>query len=336
MNSIEKYLNICTSVINNPNIKVIYNEATIIIYNSEYKEEYYCKVLDNIVTENNLKLLFYYKNIYKHQNCKLLFLTHNLNSNLINEIIQNNIEFIDTSGNMYLNNILLHIKVKGQKKVNAFNDKFKINDNSLKLIYVLLKYPDILKDSIKNISNFVRLNYEIVRNNLEKLTTLEYLIKINNKFVINNYIGLLELWQIEYYSKQRHLLFRGEYCCVFSDDIPIINEKIIEYSKNKEYLIGGELGVNILLGKDIKNCNSVIYYNNYASYKKIATELKLKPNSNGNIYFINNPYNYPTWNTYKYYIADPILLYSELIITNYDNIELIDEFCNMYINEIVI
>ena len=117
-------------------------------------------------------------------------------------MIKENIEFIDTTGNIFINNSSVYILIQnnlGQRKGSASFPK--ITTSTLKVAFALLQDPNILKDqsNIEKIASIAGVDRQTVKRSLESLYKLDYLQRQEGgKFRLRNYSKLLERWEVGY------------------------------------------------------------------------------------------------------------------------------------------
>ncbi|MCW9682619.1 type IV toxin-antitoxin system AbiEi family antitoxin [Dolichospermum planctonicum UHCC 0167] len=246
---------------------------------------------------------------------RTLLITNALSDAVMDSLLENNIEFIDTTGNIYLNNSSLYILVRSsltQRK------KSKITTSTLKVAYALLQDPSILQyPTLEVISNVAGVDYQTVKRSLETLYQLNYLQRQRNGiYRIENYTKLLERWEMGYIENLRPQLLIGTFSHRenINIDFNYISEQILEIAQNQEIIIGGELGAAILTGY-LKPINMTIHIPEEYNYRTITTMLRLKPDPKGNIIILKQ---FGNKNQTKYYlpepVADPLLIHAELCL----------------------
>jgi len=125
------------------------------------------------------------------------------------------VQFIDTAGNMYINNFPLYIFIKGNKPIDTFTKNraaraFK--PAGLKMIFALLKNQDLIKKPYRDIANGADVALGTVGwviNDLKKLGFLVDMGKMGKKLI--NLDRLFNRWCIEYIERLRPKLFIGRF-----------------------------------------------------------------------------------------------------------------------------
>ena len=141
---------------------------------------------------------------------RTLLITNALSDAVMDSLLENNIEFIDTTGNIYLNNSSLYILVRSsltQRK------KSKITTSTLKVAYAILQDPYILQyPTLEMIVNVAGVDSKTVKRSLETLYQLNYLQRQRNgTYRIENYTKLLERWEMGYIENLRPELLIGTF-----------------------------------------------------------------------------------------------------------------------------
>ncbi|MDB9473545.1 type IV toxin-antitoxin system AbiEi family antitoxin [Dolichospermum circinale] len=244
---------------------------------------------------------------------RTLLITDALSDEVLDLLLENNIEFIDTTGNIYLNNSSLYILVRSSS---TQRKKSKITSSTLKVAYAILQDPYILQyPTLEMIVNVAGVDSKTVKRSLETLYQLNYLQRQRNgTYRIENYTKLLERWEMGYIENLRPELLIGTFSTRENIDFNYISEQILEIAQNQEIIIGGELGAAILTGY-LKPINMTIHIPEEYNYRTITTMLRLKPDPKGNIIILKQ---FGNKNQTKYYlpepVADPLLIHTELCL----------------------
>jgi hypothetical protein len=135
---------------------------------------------------------------------------------------------------------------------------------------------------------------------------------------IISYIKLLERWELGYAERLRAKLLIKTYSSIGKQNLSEIEGLIKTYASEYKYLIGGELAASIITTY-LRPISVVLHLNKETIdyHREIAVLLKLKPNPEGNITFLQNIGDY---GGYEYgeltkNIIDPLLIHAELVRT---------------------
>lgn len=246
---------------------------------------------------------------------RTLLITDTLSDEVLDLFLENNIEFIDTTGNIYLNNSSLYILVRSSStQSKKLLSASKITTNTLKVAYAILQDPYILQYPTLEM-NVAGFDSKTVKSSLETLYQLNYLQRQRNgTYRIENYTKLLERWEMGYIENLRPELLRGTFSTRENIDFNDISKQIREIARNQKIIIGGELGAAILTGY-LKPINMTIHIPEEYNYRTITTMLRLKPDPKGNIIILKQ---FGNNNQAKYdsseFVADPLLIHAELCL----------------------
>jgi hypothetical protein len=244
---------------------------------------------------------------------RTLLITNALSDAVMDSLLENNIEFIDTTGNIYLNNSSLYILVRSsltQRK------KSKITTSTLKVAYAILQDPYILQyPTLEMIVNVAGVDSKTVKRSLETLYQLNYLQRQRNgTYRIENYTKLLERWEMGYIENLRPELLRGTFSTRENIHFNDISKQILEIAQNQKIIIGGELGAAIITGY-LKPISMTIHIPEEYNYRAITAMLRLTPDPKGNITILKQ---FGNKNQSKYSlsepVADPLLIHAELCL----------------------
>jgi hypothetical protein len=248
---------------------------------------------------------------------RTLLITDTLCDEVVDLLLENNIEFVDTTGNIYLNNSSLYILVRSSSiQCKKLLSAPQITTSTLKVAYAILGDPSILQyPTLEMIVNVAGVDSKTVKRSLETLYRLNYLQRQRNgRYRIENYIKLLERWEMGYIENLRPELLIGTFSIKENVNIDFndISKQIREIARNQKIIIGGELGAAIFTDY-LKPISMTIHIPEEYNYRVITTMLRLKPDPKGNIIILKQ---FGNQNQTKYHlpepVADPLLIHAEL------------------------
>ncbi|MGM3308805.1 type IV toxin-antitoxin system AbiEi family antitoxin [Anabaena sp. WFMT] len=340
---LEELPQIETTTIIEPFLEKILADGLLTIYTPHNKIQYLVEIkapitLDTV--DSNINYIHHLKEKLSNDQ-RTLLITDSLSDAVLDSLLENNIEFIDTTGNIYLNNSSLYILVRSSStQSKKFLSAPKITTSTLKVAYALLQDPSILqyhnfdydleqivnvpgidytdytivKHSIlKIIANAASVDYETVKCSLETLYQLNYLQRQRSgTYRIENYTKLLERWEMGYIENLRPELLIGTFSPRENIDFKDISDRILAIAQNQKIIIGGELGAAIFTGY-LKPISMTIHIPEEENYRVITTMLRLKPDPKGNIIIFKQfgNKNQPQYPSSKP-VADPLLIHAEL------------------------
>lgn len=222
----------------------------------------------------------------------------------------NNINYLDTSGNAYIYTKKLRIYIDGKKKSKneTNNSGSKIfQEAGLKLLYVLLTNQEASKFSLRELAAKSGIALGSVSNIMKELQEENFIIKTSKERKIKNREELLQKWVAAYNEVLKPKLFRKTY--QIKNGIEVLKNNEI-----KSFQIGGELAAaeitNYLIPKEFE-----IYYSD--ELIDLAKEFKLIPDPNGNLKIYNKFWVENSDEVYQR-LTSNLIIYADLMGTNND------------------
>lgn len=316
-------------------------DGELIISTSDKTAHYICEIKTGITNEIVEQVAEYFANLGKRLNDKQrpLLVTRNLSSLVVDQLIERNIEFIDVDGNIYLNSPEIYIVIRNQTSKESINKPLEITSAVLQVMYALLSYPNILiGNNENNIAFLSGVSPQTVKSILKKLQELKYIRRSQGEYEIISHIKFLERWELGYAERLRAKLLIKTYSSIGKQNISEIEGLIKTYASEFKYFIGGELAASIITTY-LRPISVVLHLNKETIdyHREIAVLLKLKPNPEGNITFLQNIGDY---GDYEYgglakNIINPLLIHAELVRTGDSRLkETADLIFDKYIEEI--
>lgn len=245
-----------------------------------------------------------------------------------NEFKKNNINYLDIAGNTYIKQNKLFIYISGQKAKNLAktNQARAFQESGIKLIFNLLRKPDNLQLTYRELSELAGISIGSVSNVMRELEDLNFILRTNKKCILKNPRDLLERWIIAYHDvlrprivkKRMHFEFAGDY--LSWTNLPLGQSK-------KTFLWGGEPAAAILT-KNLRPEIFSIY--TQENWQVVAKELRLIPDESGkfeilDIFWKSDPGK-------KQILSPSLLIYADLIGSGIErNIQIAD---NIFENEL--
>jgi len=245
-----------------------------------------------------------------------LLITHGLSNIVIDQLIENDIEFVDADDNLYLNCEEVYVLVRRHYPNINKKKAVEITAAALQVMYVLLQEPDIALGDSRAwvISQRAGVSPKTVKNTLEKLIELGYIAKSNQDgYEVVDYLKLLERWELGYSERLRAKLFLGSFKPIGLSSFRGVGYKIINNQETLGYLIGGELAA-ALVTDYLQPTSATLHVADEAHTRKVAVALKLKPDPDGEIVFLKSfgDYNLSDKDLTSELIH-PLLVHAELV-----------------------
>ncbi|MGB3345800.1 MAG: type IV toxin-antitoxin system AbiEi family antitoxin [Candidatus Humimicrobiia bacterium] len=176
---------------------------------------FYAEVKTNI-TKAGIGLILLQKAKFPYQ---ILLVTRYVTTQMAEWLKQDNIQFIDTAGNTYINQPPLYIFVKGNKPLDIFCHaplKRAFRPTGLRVIYAFLCNPGLENKTYRNIAEVADVALGTVSWIIRDLKEMGYLLDMGKRgYKLIKKEDLLNRWVINYPEKLRPKLvlghFRGPY-----------------------------------------------------------------------------------------------------------------------------
>lgn len=265
-------------------------DGELIISTSNKTANYICEIKTGITSDLVDQVVEYFDNLGKRLNGKQrpLLITRNLSTQVIDQLLERNIEFIDAKGSVYLNSSDIYIIVRNQTLKENTNKSLEITDTVLQVIYFILKEPSIIA-SDKNYWDINRhlvggITSETLKNTLEKLEKLDYIKRTHKGYEIIDYVKLFERWELGYAEILHSKLLIEKFRYIGSRNFSDIEDKLKLNAHKRNYLIGGELAASIMT-QYLRPVGAILYISKTFNYLELAVDIRLKPDPDGNIEF---------------------------------------------------
>lgn len=319
--------------------KTILADGQLILHTPQATVEYICEIKSHITRETIKDVVEYFTYFRERLDTsqKPLLITENLSNQSVEDLLKKDIEFIDVTGNIYLNSSSFYLLVRRPSLLvkNSLKDSYKITNSVSKIIFALLNSPKILQssyyiDELIKITQMSKLSIKIA---LHKLHDLNYIEKKREKYEILDYLKLLERWELVYTETLRSQLFIDTFTHIKNVPFSDISELLIKNANDLGYLIGGELGA-ALATSYLHPITATLHVPE--NYTRIFVDLKLKPSSTGEITFLKKWTSLDVWknsdNIKNSNLADPLLIHAELMMSKDERLrETADIIFNKYI-----
>lgn len=260
-------------------------DGELIISTSYKTANYICEIKTGITNDIVEQVAEYFANLGKRLNDKQrpLLVTRNLSTEVIDELLKRNIEFIDVNGSVYLNSSGIYMIIRNQENPNR---SLEITVPVLQVIYFILKDPSIIA-SDENYWDINRhlvggITSETLKNTLEKLEKLDYIKRTRKGYEIIDYIELFERWELGYAKRIHSKLLIAKFRPIGNRSFAEIEDELKLNAHKDGYLIGGELAASIMT-QYLRPVGAILYIRKTFDYLPLVVKLRLKPDPDGNI-----------------------------------------------------
>ncbi|MDD3744707.1 MAG: type IV toxin-antitoxin system AbiEi family antitoxin, partial [Lentimicrobiaceae bacterium] len=130
------------------------------------------------------------------------------------QLISEKINFIDTTGNVYIQNNRIHIEITGKKisnKRRSINIRRRINPAAVKFIYLLLKDRNAINKTYRELAKEADIGYGGITQIVSNLKENNFIIEMNNKKKIINKNELFNRWVEGYLDNFAHKNILGRF-----------------------------------------------------------------------------------------------------------------------------
>ncbi|OWY68983.1 hypothetical protein B7486_23110 [cyanobacterium TDX16] len=315
-------------------------DGQIAIHSPQGSVTYVIEIKSNVTSET-ITFVLDYLNVLKQRLTSYyrpLLITEKLSKSVTKRLIQENIEFIDATGNCYLNSPALYLLTSSTPlAIEASTESLEITTSTLQLMYVLLqiKSPKIPKPLFNELAESAGISLKTVKFLLNRLCQLKYLQRQpGDNYWIANYIQLLERWELGYKESLRPKLLLGTYTPLTGRQFSEIVDEIVHYAKDEGYLIGGELGGAIATDY-LHPIGATLHLPEDQNPISLQLKLRLKPERQGTITFVRQFGTRNAWdNSPVPMLADPLLIHAEMMALATD--ERVRETSNRLFNQYLI
>ncbi len=224
-----------------------------------------------------------------------------------NTLVDNEINFIDTAGNVFLANkmdLYIHIETGKSAKSSKAKSNRAFSKSGLKVVYQLLNNKEIVNETYRHIGRVSKVSIDTVGKVFKDLLQNHYLIRIDsNTYKLTNSEKLIAEWTVFFNKilrpklKQRNFSLRNK---SFQELVRILPHNTI----------GGDLAGEILSNHLI--AESAICYIDGSSIE-FAKKFGLIPNPNGEVQLMEKFWEGEVGNKTKAPIVSPLLVYADLM-----------------------
>ncbi|WP_017662347.1 type IV toxin-antitoxin system AbiEi family antitoxin [Baaleninema simplex] len=296
-------------------------DGSLRIKTSQQSIDYICEIKTHLTYDSIEAISEYFKNLSFRLKDEVspLLITSDLSNLVAEKLAQNNIEFIDIKGTIYLNRPTFYVFVKNNTVRSQKRKSLNITNSSLQVMYAVLEdwRWTLQPIDVDRVSQLSGVSLKTVKRTLDKLQDLNYIqYGVKTGYKIIDPLKLLERWELGYSESLRNTLMIENFSPIGNRKFFDIAEAIDQFASIHDYLIGGELAA-AKLTKYLRPIHATLHLNPNFNLRKIALDLKLKPDPNGSITFLRNfgePE--PQWSKVfrqEKYIVSPFLIRAELV-----------------------
>jgi hypothetical protein len=297
-------------------------DGQLFIENAQGKAEYIYEIKSDVTRDTIDAVIQYFGSLQQRLpgKTRALLITHQLSDQTVDRLVEKEIEFVDATGNIYLNSPRNYVLVR--RPSDRRSPSTEITSSTIQLMYLLLRDPGCLKlDKLEHkLSELAGMTVGTIQKHLTRLVDRGYLQRKRKGYKIVDYLQLFERWELGYAEVLRSELLIGTFSRVMtSDSDPGAAERAL--LKHPEILVGGEGGASAIM-RDFRSPYLTLHLPNELT-PLILVDFKLRPNPNPNgevtllrMFGVDNGYPYDSLTGGNFNYADPLLIHSELSLSH--------------------
>jgi len=275
----------------------------------------YVYLKKSLLNNANLQIaIAHLKSLASYLGLKPLLVSKHISDSLMQKLIDLEIEFIDTSGNMYFNGPGVYILIRGNRPSSQKKETSAFTTAGVKVIYTLLCQPQILESTYREIANSAGVALGTANNVIHDLHKSGYLLRQRGgNYCIKDYQKLLSLWEFGYAERLRSKLFIGNFSITKQKTFPEAIPELVEKAHKENYLIGGELAA-LICTNYLRPQSATLHVGE--DYRRTVIGLGLQPNQRGEIKILRTFGTLNGWKDciYSAPLANPLLIRAELLL----------------------
>ena len=239
--------------------------------------------------------------------CSSIFIAKYISADTAKTLKSLRINYLDTSGNCYIQTKDFLIYVSGQKvqRKQKTNQAKAFQESGIKLLFQLLSNPDNLQLSYRKLAELADISVGSVSNIIKELENEHFILKTKTKRILKNKPDLLERWIIAYHDVLRPRLLKKQ--MRFSKKETLSDWKSL--SLKGKGLWGEESGASLLTNQINPETFTIYTSENWQS---LSTALGLIPDVTGNVEVLQQFWTNKSSDDTKQ-IAPPLLIYADLM-----------------------
>ena len=236
-----------------------------------------------------------------------LFIAKYISTDTANTLKSLRINYLDVSGNCYLQTkeFLIYISGRKMQRKQKTNQAKAFQESGIKLLFQLLSNPDNLQLSYRELAELSDISIGSVSNIMTELEKQRFILRTKNKRALKNKPELLERWIIAYHDVFRPRLLKKR--MRFSKKETLSDWKLIPLQEKG--LWGAEPGASLLTNH--LNPESFTIYT-AESWQSLSVALGLIPDENGNVEILQQFWIKESSDKEKQ-IVPPLLIYADLM-----------------------
>jgi hypothetical protein len=308
-------------------------DGQLFIENAQGKAEYIYEIKSDVTRDTIDAVIQYFGSLQQRLpgKTRALLITHQLSDQTVDRLVEKEIEFVDATGNIYLNSPRNYVLVRRPTDRDRRSPSTEVNSSTIQLMYLLLRDPGILRgDHVEpKLADLAEMTAPTIQKHLTRLEDLGYLQRKRKGYKIVDYFQLFERWELGYAEVLRSELLIGTFSYKGShkgDEVKTlsqISQKLVEITAKKICLVGGEWAAGNLVG-DFRSPYATLYLQGHSKAVNEETglflltmQLGLKADPEGEITILRQFNHANAWLEEPLSsMADPLLIHAELNLSH--------------------
>jgi hypothetical protein len=293
-------------------------DGQLFIENAQGKAEYIYEIKSDVTRDTIDAVIQYFGSLQQRLpgKTRALLITHQLSDQTVDRLVEKDIEFVDATGNIYLNSPRTYVLVRRPNHRETHSPSTEITSSTIQLIYLLLRDPWGLRlDQVEHkLAKLAGMTVPTIQKHLTRLVDLGYLQRKRKGFKIVDYLQLFERWEIGYTEVLRSELLIGKFSFTERSIDSFIE---VVQSLNQKTLIGGEVGASNIMS-DFRSPHITLHLPD--EFRPIdLLKLRLKPSPDGEMTLLKTFGIANGWRRDPEYVH-PLLIHAELSLTHDDRV----------------
>jgi hypothetical protein len=305
-------------------------DGQLFIENAQGKAEYIYEIKSDVTRDTIDGVIQYFGSLQQRLpgKTRALLITHQLSDQMVDRLVEKEIEFVDATGNIYLNSPRNYVLVRRPTHRETRSPSTEITSSTIQLMYLLLRDPGGLRDDCveQKLAGLADMAVTTIQKHLTRLVDLGYLQRKRKGYKIVDYLKLFERWELGYAEVLRSELLIGtfSYKAGKAKTLADLQDRLVIMGQ-ENCLVGGELMAGKLVG-DFKSPYATLYLRENSKTADAATDLlrfKLQlglgmvPNPMGEITILRQFNHANAWSEGQLpSMANPLLIHAELNLSH--------------------
>ncbi len=293
-------------------------DGQLFIENAQGKSEYIYEIKSDVTRDTIDGVIQYFGSLQQRLpgNTRALLIAHQLSDQTVDRLVEKDIEFVDATGNIYLNSPRNYVLVR--RPPDRRSPSTEVTSSTIQLMYLLLRVPGSLRGDYveRKLAASADMAVNTIEKHLTRLVDLGYLQRKRKGYKIVDYLQLFERWELGYAEVLRSELLIGRFSRVMTS---VAAE--LALLKHPEILMGGEDAASAIM-HDFQSPYLTLHLPNELT-PSILLDFQFKPNPNGEITLLRRfgldnsyPYDSLTGGYVNFNFADPLLIHAELNLSH--------------------